>query len=98
MAKSASVFLVFFLLVLTVIEVPKMEARQLDEECLKVYEDAPLAFCIALIFPTLCYHRCREDKEALGGHCKLGKFGKPTCYCDYCSDKPLSIQMKSSDA
>ncbi|XP_010526325.1 PREDICTED: defensin-like protein 194 [Tarenaya hassleriana] len=96
--KPASIFLVCFLLFLAVIEVPKIAAHD-DEECLKEYEDQPLTLCLALIYPSLCYFRCRQDKKALGGQCKPGEYDRPTCYCDYCSDKPRApIQLKSNYA
>ncbi|XP_010526350.1 PREDICTED: defensin-like protein 195 [Tarenaya hassleriana] len=94
--KSASIFLVFFVLFLVVIEVPKTEA---GDECLKPYGgNVGFRFCAPRIFPTFCYQRCRSDKGAKGGRCDWRGGGKVICYCDYCSDEPrIAIKMKTTN-
>ncbi|CAF1803691.1 unnamed protein product [Brassica oleracea] len=70
-------------------EAPEIEAQ--DSECLKEYGgNVGFGFCAPQTFPTICYIRCREDKDAKGGRCITGDAGAFDfkCLCDYCSDKP----------
>ncbi|XP_010526337.1 PREDICTED: defensin-like protein 4 [Tarenaya hassleriana] len=94
--KSASIFIVFSVLLLVVLEVPKIEA---GDECLKEYGgDVGFGFCAPRIFPTFCYSRCRSDKGAKGGRCDWRDDGTVICYCDYCNDEPrVSIKMKTTN-
>ncbi|XP_019100603.1 PREDICTED: defensin-like protein 194 [Camelina sativa] len=82
--KFVSTLAIFFILALVISGMPKTEARD-DDDCLKEYTDAPPIYCMARIYPSLCYHRCRSDKGAKGGKCEDLK-----CFCDFCSDKPYN--------
>ncbi|KAG2290246.1 hypothetical protein Bca4012_028701 [Brassica carinata] len=88
--KSVSYFTLIFILVLVFFfEAPEIEAQ--DSECLKEYGgNVGFGFCAPQTFPTICYIRCREDKDAKGGRCITGDAGAFDfkCLCDYCSDKP----------
>nr|AAB64336.1 putative trypsin inhibitor [Arabidopsis thaliana]BAH19844.1 AT2G43530 [Arabidopsis thaliana] len=80
--KSVSNFAIFLILFLVTSEISEIEAK--DKECLKGYIDAPLSYCMARIYPSLCYRNCRFYKGAKGGKCDGLK-----CFCDFCSDKPF---------
>ncbi|XP_023640751.1 defensin-like protein 194 [Capsella rubella] len=61
-------------------------AQDSNPQCLREYSGAPLSYCTARIYPSLCYHRCRSEKSAKGGKCDGLK-----CFCDFCSGKTSAI-------
>ncbi|XP_010508408.1 PREDICTED: defensin-like protein 194 [Camelina sativa] len=88
--KLVSSFAIFFILVLVISGMPKTEARD-DDDCVKEYTDSPPIYCMARIYPSLCYYRCISDKGAKGGKCDADL----KCFCNFCSDKP-SYQFLSN--
>ncbi|XP_010517929.1 PREDICTED: defensin-like protein 194 [Camelina sativa] len=83
--SSVSTLAIFVILFLVISEISETQARD-DDECLKEYTDAPPSYCLAYIYPSLCYHSCRSDKGAKGGKCD----DDLKCFCDFCSDKPYN--------
>ncbi|KAL9302679.1 putative scorpion long chain toxin/defensin, knottin, scorpion toxin [Arabidopsis thaliana] len=84
--KSVSIFAFFFILVLVIFEIPEIEAQH--DECLEEYgRDAGPALCAPEIVPTICYIKCRTEKEANGGRCLWGKDGNAICLCEYCNEE-----------
>ncbi|KFK24554.1 hypothetical protein AALP_AAs67921U000400, partial [Arabis alpina] len=56
--------------------------------------DVGFGFCAPKIFPTICYTRCRDDKEAEGGKCLWEQDGVK-CLCDFCSDDPANQTLSA---
>ncbi|XP_010528835.1 PREDICTED: defensin-like protein 4 [Tarenaya hassleriana] len=95
--KSFSMFVVFFLLILAVLEVRKTEA---EDKCLKAFGGGKgFQLCAPRIYPSFCYRRCRSEKGAFGGKCVWGSGPNPDvrCLCNYCSVQPrLVIEMDTN--
>ncbi|XP_019100710.1 PREDICTED: defensin-like protein 194 [Camelina sativa] len=86
--KSVSTLAIFVILFLVISEISEIKAR--DSKCLKEYVDAPASYCMLLIYPSMCYHKCRSDNGAKGGRCVDLK-----CFCDFCSNKPFDQFLSS---
>ncbi|XP_010508404.1 PREDICTED: defensin-like protein 194 [Camelina sativa] len=82
--SSVSTLAIFVILFLVISEISEIQARD-DDECLKEYIGAPPGYCLAYIYPSLCYHKCQLEKGAKGGKCNYDNL---KCFCDFCSDKP----------
>ncbi|CAH8374053.1 unnamed protein product [Eruca vesicaria subsp. sativa] len=88
--KLVSSFAAIFILFLVIFEVSEIGAQ--DSECLKEYGgDVGAAFCGHMIYPTICYTKCRENKGAKGGRCIWKGAGNFKCFCDFCSNEPGQI-------
>ncbi|CAL9243204.1 unnamed protein product [Arabidopsis halleri] len=59
--KPSSIITVLFVFFLVISEMPEIKAQ--DSDCLKEYGgDVGFPFCAILIFPSVCYIKCRQDK------------------------------------
>ncbi|KAL1191187.1 Defensin-like protein 2 [Cardamine amara subsp. amara] len=92
----SSTFAIFFILLLVIFEVSEIEAQ--DSECLKEYGgDVGFSFCAPLVFPSICYHKCRMDKGSKGGKCLWGtRVIDVKCLCDFCHDEPQFLSLFES--
>ncbi|KAG7537600.1 Knottin scorpion toxin-like superfamily [Arabidopsis suecica] len=91
----SSIITVLFIFFLVISEMPEIKAQ--DSDCLKEYGgDVGFPFCGILIFPSVCYVKCRQDKKAKGGRCQVQQEEgdtKFTCLCDYCNSSPYLITL-----